>query len=576
MNEISPRNYQINARDQIIAKINEGKRVLLILLPTGMGKTLISCITIDELIDNGVIKEDEKVLYLVGDRKLKRQLFDMGHNYGLARHGNLFLLPERGEMPARMSREHAKISKIIYATPVLLLNSLIAKTYHTQMIDRGTINKVKVIVIDEILDILAQSYGRRRTKEETIQYIELNWHRPFDEIIKELTEQYPEIKKEDIENFLIKEFSSKYWRLNKRFEPLLNLLGIFNEDSNRIIIGLTASIAQNEKQNLLIKTFGEARTTQIIPTGDDFENYRPKIQLQRIQVFDDWVIDLDKKIQEIKLQNIKIINQAYKILTNRPKLPPDRGLLFVSDILGKKNLQDKIKEKKDEDFLNMVMTHASSYLLMTIARQTLLENTFKAFINFLNKIKNVFLLNNENYLHIKKQVDQRIKEIQEKGGLYISKKEERLLFWLERFVKENKKILVLCRFVNMTHYLHRLMENKNIKSTYVHGKMSGNLQHKQIMEFKSGEAKILFASERLIEKGTDLPEADVAIYYGTTVSLERYEQSLGRIRSNYTNVKKAYTIVYNQSVEDEKSLKRDIAFLEIFDTNKLLQSTRHT
>ncbi|MHA1831667.1 MAG: C-terminal helicase domain-containing protein, partial [Candidatus Helarchaeota archaeon] len=225
----------------------------------------------------------------------------------------------------------------------------------------------------------------------------------------------------------------------------------------------------------------------------------------------------------------------------------------------------------DEDFLNKSLTHASSFLLMTIARQTLLENTFRAFVRFIDKIKNSFLLNNENFQYIKEQMNEKIKEIKESNKLYLSKKEERLLFWLERFIKEGKKVLVLCRFVNMTQYLHNIMVQRNIESTYVHGKMSGNLQHAQIMKFKKGTAKILFASERLIEKGTDLPEADVAIYYGTTLSLERYEQSLGRIRSNYINIKKAYTIVYNQSIEDEKSLKRDIAFLEIFDANKLIK-----
>ncbi|MBD3229551.1 MAG: DEAD/DEAH box helicase [Candidatus Lokiarchaeota archaeon] len=571
MKEITPRDYQINARDQAIAKINSEKNVILILLPTGMGKTLISCLIIDQLIDSGEIASDEKVLYLVGDRKLKHQLFDMGQEYGLGKHGNLFLLPERGEMPARMVRNHAKISKIIYATPILLLNSLIAKSRRTQMIEKETIKNVKLIVIDEILDIMAQSYGKRRTKEETIKFIETNFQKSFDEIVGDLIAQYPEVRKNDIEGFLLNEFSAKYWRLNKRFEPLLNYLKVFNKDSEKIIVGLTASISQKKKRDLLIKTFGEERSVEVFPEGEDFESYRPKIQLKRIQVFDDWVIDLDSKIKEIKMINLKNINKAYKALLNRSKLPSDRILLFISDILGKNKIQNKLKEKRGEDFLNKVMTHASSYLIATVARQKLLENTFASFVRFIKRTKNSFLQKNENFQYIKDKVEERIQEIKEDGGPYISKKEERLLFWLKRFVEEGKKVLVLCRFVKMTQYLYNIMEHERIKSTYVHGKMSGNTQHRHIMEFKRGEAMILFASERLIERGTDLPEADVAIYYGTTVSLERYEQSLGRIRSNYQNIKTAYTITYNQTTENEKSLKRDLAFLEIFDANKLIK-----
>ncbi|TFF88196.1 MAG: DEAD/DEAH box helicase [Promethearchaeota archaeon] len=571
MKEITPRDYQINARDQAIAKIDSGKKVILILLPTGMGKTLISCLIIDQLIESGEIAPDEKVLYLVGDRKLKHQLFDMGQDYGLGKHGNLFLLPERNEMPARMVRNHARISKIIYATPILLLNSLIAKSSRTRMIEKDTIEKVRLIVIDEILDIMAQSYGKRRTREETIQYIETNYEQSFDEIVNDLIEQYPELRKKDIEGFLLNEFSAKYWRLNKRFEPLLNYLKVFNSKSNKIIVGLTASISQKKKRDLLMKTFGEERSIEIFPNGEDFESYRPKIQLKRIQVFDDWVIDLDSKIKDIKMHNLNTINKAYKALVNRSKLPSDRILLFISDILGKNKIQNKLKEKRGEDFLNKVMTHASSYLISTVARQKLLENTFMSFVRFINKTKNSFLQKNDNFQYIKEKVEERIQEIKDEGGPYISKKEERLIFWLNRFVKEEKKVLVLCRFVKMTQYLNNIMKHKGINSTYVHGKMSGNEQHRHILDFKEGDAMILFASERLIERGTDLPEADIAIYYGTTVSLERYEQSLGRIRSNYRNIKTAYTITYNQTTENEKSLKRDLAFLEIFDANKLIK-----
>jgi superfamily II DNA or RNA helicase len=142
-------------------------------------------------------------------------------------------------------------------------------------------------------------------------------------------------------------------------------------------------------------------------------------------------------------------------------------------------------------------------------------------------------------------------------------KQERLLFWLERFASQGKKVLVLCRFVEMTRHLAKQATKQGISSTYVHGRMSGSTQYTQIKSFKSGEAASLFASERLIEKGTDLPEADVGIYYGTTLSLARYEQSLGRIRSNVQTIKTLYTLSYDQTIEAEKSLKRDTMFLEL-------------
>jgi len=279
-------------------------------------------------------------------------------------------------------------------------------------------------------------------------------------------------------------------------------------------------------------------------------------------VFDDWVSDLDEKIKELKYGTIKSINQAYKIITGRDQVPNDRIMLFISDILGKPDIHTKLKEARGEQFLNQAMSHASAYLLLTVMRQNLLENTLLAFTKFVARIKNAYLINHPTFNYVKEKIEERKKELQDLK-VYLSKKEERLLFWVNRFLQEGKKALVLCRFVSVTQYLHQLMQDKGVDTSFVHGKMDGALQHTQIMKFKQGESKVLFASERLIEKGTDLPEADVAVYYGTTVSLDRYEQSIGRVRSSRKRLKTVYTLSYHQTVEEENAFKRDALFLEL-------------
>jgi len=578
--KITPRDYQSNARDQIINAIeNENKLVSLVLLPTGMGKTLVSTITIETLIEEGLISDNDKVLFLVQDRKLKHQLYTMARDYGLDRHGHLFLLDDNRSIPARITRQHAALAKIIFATPVLLMNSLIAKRPGQERIERKTLQDIKVVVIDEILDIFAQSYGQKRDRQETIQYIEKRFKKKLSEIIEDVKKQYPEfdLNERKIEAYLINEFAPKEYRLNKKFEPILNLLNLLNPDNQKIVIGLTASLSQDIKIDLLEKYFGgPTQVAKIYPEGDDFENFRPEIKLKKIRVFDDWVSEVDHRIKEMKGGTLKIINSAYTLLTGKSRLPSERILLFTNDVINNKKLQKKLEEKflernpkgDAQEFLNRLITHASAFLLLTVARQTLLENTFPSFIRFMRNIKNGFLTNNSSFIKILSQIDDRVAELKKKEKK-LGKKEERLIFWLEKFVKEGKKALVLCRFVNMTKYLHQIATEIGIVSSFVHGKMAGKVQHEQIMKFKKGNAQVLFASERLIEKGTDLPEADVAVYYGTTVSLERYEQSLGRIRSNVKNVKTSYTISYNQTVEDEKSLKRDALFLKMMAKGKL-------
>jgi len=564
-----PRIYQTNARDQVVQAVDEGKTVILVLLPTGMGKTFITTLSIEALIENGTLKKEDKVLFLVNDRKLKHQLYQMSQTLGLSYYGDLFLLPEgrQSKMEAGITRKHAQIAKFIFATPMLLLNSIIARTPSQIKVDRSTLEQVKLVVIDEIFDVLAQSIGKvNRTQEETIQFIEKVYDVKFHEVVDNISQQY-NLGKEQVINRLVQEFSAKKYRLNKRFEPILNLLGLLDE-SQKIVIGMTASFTQREKLELLMKTFGgPEKVADVYPSGEDYEDYTPNYIFKKIVVFDDWVSDIDAKIQELKLGTLKTINQAYQVITKRPRVPNDRIMLFISDLLGKKPTQEKLKAARGEQFLNRVLTQSSAYLLLVVARQYLLENTLRAFIRFIAHLKNAYLINHPTFKSIKERIISRKDEVSG-DKIYISKKEERLLFWLKRFIEEDQKALVLCRFVSVTQYLHRMMQEQGYSTTFVHGKLDGSSQHAQIMRFKTGDAKILFASERLIEKGTDLPEADVAVYYGVSVSLSKYEQSIGRIRSYRLKTKTVYTLAYHQTAEEEKAFKRDALFIELLGKHK--------
>ncbi len=564
---ITPRLYQLNARDQIIHEYEyNNKHVFLILLPTGMGKTLISNLVIEALLEREVIGLDEKVLFLVQDRKLKHQLYEMAKTYGLAEQGYLFLLDSQKDLPPRMVQQHSALAKFLFSTPQLLLNAVVGRV---KRITQETLAKVKVVVIDEILDIFAQSYGTPRPRRETIAFIERKFGkgRSFTKIIQDLKRELEssetithEIDQHQLENHVLREFSSRNYRLNKRFEPLLRFLDLLNPTTERIVIGMTALLSQDIKVDLLRQTFGgDQRVAEIHPVGDDFEDHKPAYQLRRIRVFDEWITTIDAQITRIKGSLLKTLNSAYQLLTGRVKIPVDRLLLFVTDLIAKSHLHEQLKEKLngDEQRQAIIISSAHAYLQITVARQRLLESTFQSFHHYITRLKNRVLTNNPDFTSILENTSERA------TNKVTDEKQTRLIYWLKRLTHENQRVLVLCRFVDMTKHLKDLAIQHGIPSTNVHGRMQGSQQHAQIAKFKSGEVQVLFASERLIEKGTDLPEADVGIYYGTTVSLERYEQSLGRIRSTRHNIKSFYTISYNQTIEDEKSLKREAMFLEL-------------
>nr|MDO8114125.1 DEAD/DEAH box helicase family protein [Candidatus Sigynarchaeota archaeon] len=578
MPPLQPRDYQENARDQIIAKIDDGIRKIICYLPTGMGKTLIAILTLQHMIENDYLKDDDKVLFIVADRKLKHQLHDMASSAGLGNKGNLFILPEGRDYPAHLVRQHAAMSRFIFATPILFTNAVIARSSATQKLDKSILQQIKVVIIDEVLDLLAQSYGKKRTKEETLEYIRKVFNvDDYDAFIQELAQRY-EITPEQVDGWLEKEFSPRYYKINSAFEPVLTMLNILNPKTSVITIGLTASITQQAKREILIEKFGgKDLVAEIFPEGEDFENYRPSIVLKKIRVIDDQISRWDALIQELKGMALVTIKKAYKDVTNLPELPNDRILLFVTEFLAKKDLKDKVQARLKqkgiaaqdiEDTLKRYITTASAYLLLTVGRQKLLEDTFKSFHKFVKSVKNSFLVSSDAFKEIDAGVTAKMAE-SEKGVVVLSEKDKKLIYWANRIAGEGKKVLIMARFVNMVDHLCKILNdpaNGGVPSVMVHGKMDGTEQFDQISRFKKDPTiKVLVASERLIEKGTDLPEADVAIYYGSTISLERYEQSLGRIRSTVLKEKTAYTVAYNLTVEAEKSAKRDAAFLELLE-----------
>ncbi|MFW9921969.1 MAG: C-terminal helicase domain-containing protein, partial [Candidatus Thorarchaeota archaeon] len=225
-----------------------------------------------------------------------------------------------------------------------------------------------------------------------------------------------------------------------------------------------------------------------------------------------------------------------------------------------RSYQDTSFKEGSESFFKNLIINAGSYLDLVISRQFLFEHTFAKFANFSLNVKNTLLLNSTEWQEIKELVKL---GIEEGKGSAISPKDIRLIQIVKKLVQEeNNSVIIFLRFVDMTKHLSKLLNKEGIPNLFVHGGMSGESQNMQIKRFKEGDVKVLFASERLIRKGTDLPEADRCIHFGTTLSIEAREQAMGRIRSTRTNLKEDITIIYHQTVEQEKYTKLVEQFLE--------------
>ena len=157
------------------------------------------------------------------------------------------------------------------------------------------------------------------------------------------------------------------------------------------------------------------------------------------------------------------------------------------------------------------------------------------------------LLNASQWLEVKELVELAFKEGK---ATNISPKDLRLIQVVKKIVREEgNSVIIFLRFVEMTKHLSALLDKEGIPNLFVHGRMSGESQNMQLKRFKSGE-------------GTDLPEADRCIHFGTTLSIEAREQAMGRIRSTRSDLKEDITIIYHQTAEQEKYTKLVEQFLE--------------
>ncbi|NVM03299.1 MAG: DEAD/DEAH box helicase family protein [Candidatus Helarchaeota archaeon] len=504
--KFEPREYQSISAKEALDEIEKGKRLIIILLPTGTGKTKVGELIITEYILKGKLKKQDKILFLAPDRKMKHQLYEVANEDGLSHFGNLFIFPEGKTVPPKMIRKHFKFSKFIFSTPELLFNAVFPRNPRMRKVELEDMKKIKLVIIDEILEVLAQKFGKEK------------------------------------------------FRVNLRFRPLLEILGVFDPNSTNVFVGLTATISQFKKREILIDLFGgKEKAAEVKPTQtEDYKEHAPAIIVKKFYAFDDFVKGIDVLFMSLNSRCLSILRQAHRILTGSP-LEGDRTLLFANEMLKK---QDVVKEhfikRKRGELFERARGYAGAYLDLVVARQMLFEHGLPTLYKFIHSVKNSILLKSDEWNDIIEQLQIRW----ESPDGIITKKEERLIELLKRkVIKEKKRGIVFCRFVLMTKNLYRLAEAVNIKSTFIHGKMEGVSQNSRINQFKNGEVDVLFASKKLIERGTDIPQADFAIHYGTTMSASRREQSMGRIRSTMKNLKEDITILYHETAEQSKFSK---------------------
>jgi ATP-dependent RNA helicase RhlE len=127
-------------------------------------------------------------------------------------------------------------------------------------------------------------------------------------------------------------------------------------------------------------------------------------------------------------------------------------------------------------------------------------------------------------------------------------------FFLERLIKENEdsKILVFVRTKVRAERVKKAMERVFIESDTIHGDKDQKDRLTALNKFKTGESKILIATD-VSARGIDIPNVDMVVNYDIPEQPENYVHRIGRTgRGN----NKGYAISFYSP--EEKPLIKDI------------------
>ncbi len=144
-------------------------------------------------------------------------------------------------------------------------------------------------------------------------------------------------------------------------------------------------------------------------------------------------------------------------------------------------------------------------------------------------------------------------------------------FFLERLVLENpeSKILVFVRTKVRAERVYKTLERATIKSLTLHSDKVQTERAKIMTDFRSGEAKVMIATD-ISARGIDIPDVDFVVNYDLPEQVENYVHRVGRTGRG-TKKGLAYSFCSPEEkiilAEIEEFLGKHISVLEISKKN---------
>lgn len=446
----------------------------LVILPTGLGKTIIALmLAIHKLSEN----EDSKIIFLAPTKPLANQ------------HRNLFVkltnIPEdylilfTGAVPPDKRKEQWKDTKVLFATPQVVQNDIITNNY--------TLEDVSLIIFDEAhravgnyaYTFIAQkfsNYGGDRqilgitaspgSTEEMINTIKQNL---FIDQIEIKTETDKDVKP------YIQELSTLWVKIDLP-EEFLEILEIFNGDLKEIYKSLKnlnllkTEVVQNVSRTDILK-INKIIDNRIAQATDDNE----KFAMFNAKKLASNAIRISHMSELIETQGLKSLNKY-----------------FIKNI-------EEIQNNKGSKSLVELFSSGSTKRAINLTRKLIAEGLNHPKINKLKDFLLEQLLNNES---------SRI--------LVFSQYRDSVNNIVDQFKEDD--IVQIHKFVGQQ----------------TKGRDKGMSQKEQLeilRDFNDGIYNALVATN-VAEEGLDIPDCDLVIFYDVVPSVVRSIQRRGRTGRN--------------------------------------------
>ncbi|MFX1572490.1 MAG: DEAD/DEAH box helicase [Promethearchaeota archaeon] len=487
-NRILYRQYQNN-----IVSTCKNKNSLVV-LPTGLGKTIIAILLINYTLKKYL---HSKVIILAPTRPLVSQHKDSCEQFLNINLKEIALLT--GKITPEKRIIQFKNSKIIISTPQVIKNDLMRGRYD--------LTQVSLIVFDEAHKTKG-NYAYNFLSKEYIDTCN-------DPLILGLTaspgKNYERIQ-EICDNLYIENIIFK----NYEDEDVKNY--IYEIDTYINFISLPIKIVELSEiwQNLFEKFLRFFIKSKLLPPNKPYYSKLDFLGISR---------DLTLSLRYEKGDNLEISDEEFLeyLYYKSPK---------IIDVVKKKNLN-----------VESIFSYCSSCISLLHAKDLLETQDISVFKLFIEKIEDKAsdnflsakrIINSEHFKHIKAELEKedQTKLTHPKMNKIISIiKEEKNEF-------NNKKLLIFTQYRDMAKYLKRKLANvfnNQLKVEKFIGQTNkiddnGFSQHKQIeilKKFREGKINILIATS-VAEEGLDIPNVDAIIFYEPVPSEIRLIQRRGR------------------------------------------------